>query len=71
MAVAHATDLGRNRIPLGLKVAYSEFMSVLVPYYLLAYGPGISCGSATLLWSSRWWPCGESRGISRVCRLLR
>jgi hypothetical protein len=40
MAVADSTDLSRNRIPLGLKITYTAFMSVLVPYYLWAYGPG-------------------------------
>ena len=29
----------QNRIPLGLKVAFSLFMAVLVPFYWQAYGP--------------------------------
>ena len=37
------TDRGalgsRSRLPLWLKLAYSAFLAVLVPYYLKAYGP--------------------------------
>ena len=35
---------GTSRIPMWLKLAYTAFMCVLVPYYLHAYGPG------NLLW---------------------
>src|SRR5690242_10119007 len=30
---------GPDRIPLWVKVAYTAFVAVLVPYYLRAYGP--------------------------------
>jgi hypothetical protein len=31
--------VSRSRLPLWLKLAYSAFLAVLVPYYLKAYGP--------------------------------
>lgn len=34
-----AGEGGRARIPLGVKIAYSLFMAVLVPVYLTHYGP--------------------------------
>jgi hypothetical protein len=30
---------GRSRLPLWLKVVYTAFLAVLIPYYLQAYGP--------------------------------
>src|SRR5215203_2667477 len=29
----------RNRVPLWLKIAYSTFMAVLIPFYWYSYGP--------------------------------
>lgn len=34
-----ATELAAPKIPLWLKIAYTLFVSVLVPYYWIAYGP--------------------------------
>ena len=39
MTAIHATSITRPRIPLWLKVAYTGFMAVLIPYYWHAYGP--------------------------------
>jgi hypothetical protein len=56
-----------NRIPLWLKVAYSAFMVVLVPYYWTAYGPAnflYFCDVAILVTLAALWL--ESRLLASV-----
>src|ERR1700720_1746072 len=38
-AASLAVDLGKSRVPLWLKLAYTGFMAVLVPVYWFNYGP--------------------------------
>jgi hypothetical protein len=58
------------RVPLGLKLAYTAFMAVLVPVYLYFYGPTnflYFCDIALILTSIAIWP--ENALIISMCAI--
>jgi len=67
MAVSDTGERSQDRIPMWLKLAYTAFMTVLVPYYLWAFGPGNFlwfCDVALIVTLIALWT--ESRHLSSM-----